>query len=302
MTIEHADVAIVHKPWGSLDLHPWSSLDAHGDPIGELWFDRPDQRSPPSALLLKLLFTTEALSIQVHPDDEFARSIGLPQGKSEAWYVLAGAPDAAVALGLKSLASEPQLRAAVADGSIADMVRWRPVREGDAVSIPAGTIHALGAGLVVAEIQQRSDVTFRMFDHGRGRSLQVENALAVACGRPAAHPSPPLRLTAARTLLAADPHFVLEHVDLPPYSDWELHAETETWMLVLEGQSQLGGMAAFRGEAFFVLADRARIEVGANGLKGLIASAAAKPRFGMLRRLDRPDDVLLSSAPAGALS
>ena len=88
MAIEHASVQVAHKPWGVADLHPWSRIDASGDAVGELWFQRADKDAPSPALLLKLLFTSEPLSIQVHPDDAFARSIGLPNGKTEAWYIL----------------------------------------------------------------------------------------------------------------------------------------------------------------------------------------------------------------------
>ena len=90
MAIEHASVQVVRKPWGVADLHPWSSIDGSGDAVGELWFQRADKNAPIPALLLKLLFTSEPLSIQVHPDDAFARSIGLPNGKTEAWYILVG--------------------------------------------------------------------------------------------------------------------------------------------------------------------------------------------------------------------
>jgi mannose-6-phosphate isomerase len=101
MAIEHASVQVVRKPWGVADLHPWSSSDGSGDSIGELWFQRADTNAPIPALLLKLLFTSEPLSIQVHPDDAFARGIGLPNGKTEAWYILSAAPDARIAVGLK---------------------------------------------------------------------------------------------------------------------------------------------------------------------------------------------------------
>ena len=101
MAIEHASVQVARKPWGVTDLHPWSRIDVSGDPVGELWFQRTDTKAPLPTLLLKLLFTSEPLSIQVHPDDEFARSIGLPNGKTEAWYILAAVPGARVALGLK---------------------------------------------------------------------------------------------------------------------------------------------------------------------------------------------------------
>src|SRR5258708_30890884 len=88
MAIEHASVRVARKPWGVADLRPWSCIDGSGDAVGELWFQRVDENAPHPTLLLKLLFTSEPLSIQVHPDDAFARSIGLPNGKTEAWYIL----------------------------------------------------------------------------------------------------------------------------------------------------------------------------------------------------------------------
>ena len=98
MAIEHATVQVVRKPWGVADLHPWSDIDGSNDPVGELWFQRSDRSATIPALLLKLLFTSEPLSIQVHPDDAFAHTIGLPNGKTEAWYILSATPDAGIGL------------------------------------------------------------------------------------------------------------------------------------------------------------------------------------------------------------
>src|SRR5216684_6952611 len=110
LTIEHATVRTQLKPWGSLDLRPWSPALARDGPIGELWFERPGLAAQKTELLLKLLFTTEPLSIQVHPDDPFARSIGLPNGKTEAWYILSAVAGAEVAVGLNSPRSATELR------------------------------------------------------------------------------------------------------------------------------------------------------------------------------------------------
>ncbi len=145
----------------------------------------PATRRSDSLLLLKLLFTSQPLSIQVHPDDAFAHAMRLPKGKTEAWYVLSAAPEAKVALGLSRRLTPQQFRDAVDGGSISDLVAWRPVSANDVIFVPAGTIHAIGAGLVIAEIQQRSDVTFRLFDYGRKRELHIESAIAVADAGPA---------------------------------------------------------------------------------------------------------------------
>jgi mannose-6-phosphate isomerase len=289
MAMERAGVRIVRKPWGCSDLRPWSEIQNDGDAIGELWFQRDIITNPAPALLLKLLFTTEPLSIQVHPDDAYARSIGLPNGKTEAWYILSATPDAKIAVGLNRTLTADQLRAAIADQSIADMVQWRSVVKDDVISIPAGTIHAIGAGLVVAEIQQRSDATFRMYDHGRQRELHVADAVASANAYPAPVQIAPVRLTDARTLLAAHTPFVLERIDLPPGSDWELNAERETWFFTLAGHARIGSFNLFKGDAVFLDADHAAIKVGVDGLQGLLAYAGPDPEKNLLRCTD--DDV-----------
>ncbi len=287
VTIEHACMQVVRKPWGSTDLRPWSELLSGGIPIGELWFQRADLTAPPPALLLKLLFTNEALSIQVHPDDAFARSIGMEHGKTEAWYILSAVPGAQVAVGLKGQLTASQLRASIEDGSIADLVQWHPVRKDDTIFVPAGTIHAIGPGLVIAEIQQRSDATFRLFDYGRQRELHAGNAVAVARAGPAECQSPQRSLTESRTLLATSSHFVLERIDLLSKSNWNLHAGQETWLFVLEGHGRIGLMNTFAGEAMYMEAEDTSIEVGAGGMKGLLAYLATEPDTSLLRSREK---------------
>lgn len=283
MAIEHASVRVVRKPWGIDDLLPWNKCDGSGDAIGELWFQRADKDAPIPALLLKLLFTSQPLSIQVHPDDAFARSIGLPNGKTEAWYILSATPDARVAVGLKRHLTPQELRASIKDGSISGLTQWRPVAQGDIIFIPAGTIHAIGAGIVLAEIQQRSDATFRLFDYGRQRELHEDSAVAVSDAGPVQIQSSPQRLTAARTALIANPHFVLERIDLPADSNWILDAAQEVWVLVIEGHARIGLTKATVGDAIFVEADRAGIVVGPDGMRGLIAYPGPDPVISLLQ-------------------
>jgi mannose-6-phosphate isomerase len=290
MAIEHASVQVVHKPWGVSDLQPWSSMGGSGDAIGELWFQRADPNAPAAALLLKLLFTSEPLSIQVHPDDAFARSIGLPNGKTEAWYILSARPGARVALGLKRHLTPQELRASIRDGSIADLVQWRTVAKGDILFVPAGTIHAIGAGIVLAEIQQRSDTTFRLFDYGRPRELHEDSAVAVSNAGPARIQSAPRHLTDNRTVLIAGPHFVLERINLPANSSWALNAAPETWVLTLDGHAAIGLARASTGEVIFVGGDRASIEVGPDGLGGLIAYPASDPLPSLLKNINEHSD------------
>ncbi len=274
MAVEETRVRLVPKPWGRTDLRPWN---VHHDAaaIGELWFERADPIAPPPALLLKLIFTSSPLSIQVHPDDLFARSLGLAHGKCEAWYVLSAAADAQIAIGLKHRLTSEQLRAAIRDGSISEHVKWRGVRAGDTAWVPPGTIHAIGTGLVIVEIQQRSDATFRLFDYGRRRELHVDAGVAAASAEQSELRTPERQLSAARTLLVASPHFVLERLTLPPGSVWKLNATRETWLFVLNGHARAAAIHVQAGSAVFLEADRTRIEVGPDGLEGLIAYAEA---------------------------
>src|SRR5271165_7150622 len=191
MTIEFASTRAVEKPWGRTDLRPWSEAAGRHGRIGEIWYERTDPAAQEPTLLLKLLFTREPLSIKMHPGDAFAQSIGEVRGKSEAWYVMSAEPGGRIALGLDRRLTSQQLREAIADGSIVERIAWRDVSCGDVVDVPAGSIHAIGAGLVIAEIQQRSDTTYRLFDHGRSRALHVEHAVAVAdAGQAPAGPFP----------------------------------------------------------------------------------------------------------------
>jgi mannose-6-phosphate isomerase len=299
MAVEHATVQVVRKPWGVSDLHPWSSIDGSGDTVGELWFERVDKNARNPALLLKLLFTSEPLSVQVHPDDVFARSIGLPNGKTEAWYILAATPEARVAVGLKRHLTPQELRASIKDGSIAGLTKWRPVAKGDIISVPAGTIHAIGAGIVLAEIQQRSDATFRLFDYGRPRELHEDSAIAVSDAGPVQAQAGPQRLTTVRTALIANPHFVLERIDLPASSNWALNADRETWLLVIEGCARIGLVNASVGDAVFAEADRADIEVGPTGMSGLIAYPGPDP---IMPLLQESGESMTESADTSAVS
>jgi len=283
MTIEYASVEIARKPWGRVDLRPWSSIDASADPVGELWFGRMDERAASPALLLKLLFTSQPLSIQVHPNDEFAHAIGLPNGKTEAWYILSAPPGARVALGLKRILTPQALRAAIRDGSIAGHVQWRPVAQGDVILVPGGTIHAIGANIVLAEIQQRSDTTFRLFDFGRQRELHEDSAVAASDAGPPPTQLPARRLTDGRTVLVASPPFVLERIDLQANSHWELDTDREAWLLVIDGKGRVGRANATVGEAIFIEADHAGIDVGASGMSILLAYPGPDPIASLLQ-------------------
>jgi mannose-6-phosphate isomerase len=170
---------VVAKVWGRRDVPPeFGPLPEGHEPVGEVWF--PDEAGDEAELLVKYLFTSEKLSIQVHPGDAAARAAGCRRGKDEAWLVLRAEPDAVIGLGLIEPVTREALRSAALDGSIEQLVDWRPVAAGDVLYSPAGTVHALGPGLTVVEIQQNLDLTYRLYDYGRPRELHLDEGIAVA--------------------------------------------------------------------------------------------------------------------------
>ena len=176
---------IVDKPWGKRGIDPRFGVDSNRQ-VGEIWFEPPPGRE--LDVMAKYLFTTERLSIQVHPDDETARARGFPRGKDECWIVLDVADDAELGIGTVREVESAELIDAAQDGSIVGLMDWKRPSKGDFIYNPAGTVHALGPGLTVLEIQQAVDLTYRLFDYGRPRELHLEEARDVV--RPKPHSNP----------------------------------------------------------------------------------------------------------------
>lgn len=162
-------------------------------------------------ILIKFIDAKQDLSIQVHPTDDFAREQeGGKQGKTEMWYVLDAGKDARVIYGLKHDSSQEELRRMIADGSILKALQKVPVRKDDVFFVEAGTIHAIGAGALVAEIQENSNLTYRLYDYdrvdknGKKRALHVEKALQAANLNSSAEPKQPLRVLKYRQGVASE--------------------------------------------------------------------------------------------------
>ena len=175
---------IVDKPWGVTGAGAAYGAD-EARQVGEIWFEAPDGR--PLDVMAKYLFTSERLSIQVHPDDALAATMGMPSGKDECWIILKADPDAELGIGTREEVSPDRLVEAAEDGSIVDLLDWRHPAEGDFIFNPARTVHALGPGLTLLEIQQAADVTLRLYDYGRDRPLHLEDSRKVAIARPHHH-------------------------------------------------------------------------------------------------------------------
>ncbi len=164
----------VERPWGGHGLPEFSLAAPAGTTVGEWWLPTDD-----FPLLVKVIDARENLSIQLHPDDELARAQGLPCGKTEAWLVLAADPGARIFLGLRPGATPDEFfAAAVAGADVSPFLAAYAPRPGDVYFVPPGTVHAIGAGVVLLEVQQVSDTTYRVFDWNRQprRTLHLPEA------------------------------------------------------------------------------------------------------------------------------
>lgn len=253
------------KVWGATDLSPWYPDSTVK--IGEVWFTDSLPGQPALPLLAKFIFTSGHLSVQVHPGDQFASEHEHSPGKTEMWHVLRAAPGARLALGFRQPITRTRLIEASLSGEIEDLLQWYEASAGDTYFVPAGTVHAIGAGLAVCEIQQQSDITYRLYDYGRPRELHLEKGAAVADlgthpGKQSAVPQ-------------ADGSLVLAECDyfrtelLPVASDLPFTPRSANLelLIVLEGSGLLAGQPFHAGEGWLVPAGAPpfRIEPGIPG-------------------------------------
>ena len=229
---------LVEKPWGRTDI-PAAFGDMGGRRIGEIWYESDGPSKLP--ILVKWLFTSEKLSIQVHPNDTQAQARGLPSGKEECWFIVDAEPGAVLGIGTKRPLGADELRDVSLSGEIEYLMDWKPVKTGDYFYIPAGTVHAIGAGVTLVEVQQYADITYRLYDYGRPRELHLDDGVAVSVAEPYADTRSGYASTGQQ--LVDGPHFNLWLVD----SDSALDALPKTglrWVIPLSGQI---GIAAEKG-------------------------------------------------------
>jgi mannose-6-phosphate isomerase len=232
--------------WGFHDLAPWYNYKTEGEPIGEVWLTGEmcaaatgpltgqslkditaqhghdllgntygDGQFP---LLIKLLFPKEKLSVQVHPDDAMARKYGEPRGKTECWYALDAGPGAHVALGIKPGVTPEQIRIGIESSSLEDLLEMIPVEKNDMLFVDAGTVHAMGPGVVILETQQTSDLTYRMYDYGRARELHLEKSFEAMRLKTRAGKVPPQTVN-GHSVLIDEKYFEIERWPLDPAKD-----------------------------------------------------------------------------------
>lgn len=204
---------MVEKPWGK-DVLPAPFVAPEGKRIGEVWFEPPAELPD---ILVKYIFTSEKLSVQVHPSNAEAAALAeSDRGKEECWLVIDAEPGATLGVGFQHEIGSDAMRRAALDGTIEDLMTWYPVSAGDFFYIPAGTVHAIGAGVSLIEIQQNSDITYRLYDYGRPRELHLDKGIEVAKGVPL---DDTLHRSVSRNgtvELVNGPYFVVHRIDGMP--------------------------------------------------------------------------------------
>jgi mannose-6-phosphate isomerase len=293
------------RVWGKKDLSPFFSEQSGA--IGEVWFsaennltsvgkplrslleEHPDalgtgidSRHPGLCpLLVKILFTTDRLSVQVHPNDEHAARHHQSLGKTEAWYVMDSQPPGEVAIGFREPISQERLETSALSGEIEQLLDWRKVAKGDVVFTPAGTVHAIGAGLTICEIQQNSDITYRLYDYGRPRELHLAQAKEVSSLVPHDYEVRKVDLAPGRTQLIESDYFRIERVALS--SQLRIEGANDPYLLLisLSGTGTIAGQPFTPGQVWFVPAQAYSFVVDAPDSEWLITYKADSPYQGI---------------------
>lgn len=237
-------------------------LDAHKDEVQKGW---DGERFP---LLIKLIDAEADLSIQVHPDDEYAAEHTTDLGKTEMWYIVDAAPDARIIYGLKKKYSAAEVRAAIENGTLEELMNYVPVKKGETYFIPSGMVHAICRGILIAEIQQNSNITYRVYDYnrrgadGKLRELHVDDALAVI-DKIEDPSSVCADANEALGIIAKCGYFTVYHFE----KDFSMNATEDSFvhLLCLGGEAaitwQNGKMTIAKGESVFIPAGMGEFSV-----------------------------------------
>jgi len=294
------------RPWGVRSLAPWLPCAVTDGPIGEAWFtsdenpfddgqtlrgaitaDPPGMlgtgaRGPSCPLLLKFLFTSERLSVQVHPDDEYASVHHGSLGKTEAWHVLEAQPGATLGLGFTRPLVRDEAVSAARSGEIEHLLSWQPASAGDTRLVPAGTVHAIGAGFTIVEVQENSDITYRLFDYGRPRALHLDHGFAVATLDTYTVQNDRSVLAPGRTRLTKCAYFTLEQWDAGGALDMR-PAPYFHLVIVTAGEGRIAGQQTGRGDVWFAPASTERTTIELDRGEILLAYPSAEPTASVTR-------------------
>jgi len=262
------ETRIVEKPWGQRELPPPFGLlnagsSARKEPIGEIWFEPPVGADE---LLVKYIFTSENLSVQVHPSDDQTLAAGLGrQGKEECWIVTEATPGARLGIGFSCELDQNAIRQAALDGSIERLLTWHEVVPGDFFYIPANTVHAIGAGISLLEVQQNSDITYRLYDYGRPRELHLAQGLAVAIGQPYDLSRYHRRAVSESVMLVDGPFFCLAKIYSLPAPSLFQRFDSHTLLIPLTGLYHCAGHGAIESGQCAIVDDLRTIDFDQHG-------------------------------------
>jgi mannose-6-phosphate isomerase len=240
---ERISSPIANGPLAGRPLH-WAVKEYGADLIGGVSLVGPHQQFP---LLIKFLDARQDLSVQVHPDEAYAAANPAAHLKTEAWYVMQHDPGARVFKGLQPNTTREAFAAAISAGAVEDLLGVIPAKVGQCHYLPSGTIHALGAGMLVAEVQTPSDTTFRVYDFnrvdpstGKHRTLHVEQAMACIDFSHRPDPTPPKAGNGPNhRCLAASPYFKIDRIKKLESTEERLKIDQPTIWIMLEGEAQV---------------------------------------------------------------
>ncbi len=253
-----------------------STLPAYIEKVGKDILGTKGKTFESFPMLVKFIDAKGSLSIQVHPDNEYAKRVEHEYGKTEMWYVLQADEGACLYFGTNREVSKEEFKAKIEDNTLLDVLKKVPVKKGDVFFIEAGTIHAIGAGIVICEIQQNSNSTYRVYDFGRvgadgkPRELHIEKALDVSNLKPLESDFKPCGKTEQHegydvTMLGTCEYFTtyLYHAE----AGCKLHVDEESFaaLIVLEGEGTIQKDLSFaKGDSFFIPAGYGDVEIKGN--------------------------------------
>jgi mannose-6-phosphate isomerase len=217
----------------------------------------------------------------VHPDDEYAELHHGSLGKTEAWYVIDAEPGAELAVGFRDPLTPERLKQSAQSGEIERLLAWHKVKAGDVVFVPAGTVHAIGAGLTICEIQENSDITYRLYDYGRPRELHLEHGIAVSHLEPYCFNPTSQAIAQGRDALTASKYFRMERLRSERSIKIEGGLPYYLLLMCLKGEGSIAGETFAPGQLWFVPAAAEPLSIKGADSEWILAYTAPKPLEGL---------------------
>ena len=227
-------------------------------------------------ILIKLIDAKDNLSVQVHPNNEYAMRVEGEYGKTEMWYIVDCEDGAELLYGFKKAISREEFAERIANNTLLEVTNNVPVHKGDVFFIDAGTLHAIGKGILIAEIQQNSNTTYRIYDYGRvgadgkPRELHVEKACEVTQLTPPVRPTKPMGEKLQKdgystTLLATSEYFNVNKLEITEKAELAASENSFVSLLCLEGTFSVGDISLEKGESCFIPAGYGKINIKGKG-------------------------------------